>query len=159
LEPQSADVDLPLRFCVQDVYRFDERRIIAGRIETGKLRVGDELVFSPANKASKVQSIEEWGGNGDGEAGCRRFNRDHADGANLCRARLRRLSHQTDTPIEATGFMRCVLDRTRADAKRPLYDLRLATQGVKCEIVSIDQVMDSSSLKIYDRETPTARAQ
>ena len=29
LEPQSADVDLPLRFCVQDVYRFDERRIIA----------------------------------------------------------------------------------------------------------------------------------
>src|ERR1700736_2199951 len=24
LEPQSADVDLPLRFCVQDVYRFDE---------------------------------------------------------------------------------------------------------------------------------------
>src|SRR6201984_2815959 len=68
LEPRSADVDLPLRFCVQDVYRFDERRIIAGRIETGKLRVGDELVFSPANKASKVQSIEEWGGNGDGEA-------------------------------------------------------------------------------------------
>src|SRR5881392_1001418 len=49
-EPQSADVDLPLRFCVQDVYRFDERRIIAGRIETGKLRVGDEVVFSPANK-------------------------------------------------------------------------------------------------------------
>src|SRR5439155_1116566 len=68
LEPQSADVDLPLRFCVQDVYRFDERRIIAGRIETGKLRVGDELVFSPANKASKVQSIEEWDGAGDAEA-------------------------------------------------------------------------------------------
>src|SRR5213082_841879 len=58
LEAQSADVDLPLRVCVQDVYRFDERRIIAGRIETGKLRVGDELVFSPANKTSKVQSIE-----------------------------------------------------------------------------------------------------
>src|SRR5256886_4081407 len=66
LEPQSADVDLPLRFCVQDVYRFDERRIIAGRIETGKLRVGDELVFSPANKASKVQSIEGWPEKGDG---------------------------------------------------------------------------------------------
>src|SRR5229473_2738125 len=56
LERQSADVDLPLRFCVQDVYRFDDRRIIAGRIETGKLKVGDELVFSPANKTSKVQS-------------------------------------------------------------------------------------------------------
>src|SRR5947209_3485902 len=32
LESQKEDPDLPLRFCVQDVYRFDERRIIAGRI-------------------------------------------------------------------------------------------------------------------------------
>src|SRR5205823_14888082 len=68
VEPQKEDVDLPLRFCVQAVYRFDERRIIAGRVETGKLRVGDDLVFSPANKTSKVQSIEEWSGNGEGEA-------------------------------------------------------------------------------------------
>src|SRR6266699_1366551 len=51
LETQRADVDLPLRFCVQDVYRFDCRRIIAGRIETGTLKVGDQLVFSPANKS------------------------------------------------------------------------------------------------------------
>ena len=45
LETKRTDVDLPLRFCVQDVYRFDGRRIIAGRIETGKLRVGDQLCF------------------------------------------------------------------------------------------------------------------
>src|SRR6184192_3950423 len=60
LEPQKSDVDLPLRFCVQDVYRFDGRRIIAGRIETGTLRVGDQLVFSPANKSSVVAAIERW---------------------------------------------------------------------------------------------------
>ncbi len=53
LRPEKSDVDLPLRFCVQDVYRFDDRRIVAGRIETGTLRVGDELVFSPANKTSE----------------------------------------------------------------------------------------------------------
>ncbi len=56
---QSGDA-LPLRFCVQDIYRFDERRIVAGRIETGVLRVGDPIVFSPANKASTVQTIERW---------------------------------------------------------------------------------------------------
>src|SRR6202048_483797 len=68
LEAQGADVDLPLRFCVQDVYRFDERRIVAGRVETGKLRIGDELVFSPANKTSRVQTIEEWGDKSSGKA-------------------------------------------------------------------------------------------
>ena len=60
LERRNAPTDLPLRFCVQDVYRFDERRIIAGRIETGVLRVGDSLVFSPANKSSVVATIERW---------------------------------------------------------------------------------------------------
>src|SRR4029077_3080819 len=52
LEPQKSAIDLPLRFCVQDVYRFDGRRIIAGRIETGTLKVGDKLVFSPQNKSA-----------------------------------------------------------------------------------------------------------
>jgi len=147
LESQSADVDLPLRFCVQDVYRFDERRIIAGRIETGKLRVGDELVFSPANKASKVQSIEEWGGNGDGEG---------LAGDSIAITLTEQIfvergyvaSHQTDTPIEANRVHADVFWIVREPMRSGrLYDLRLATQEVKCEIVSIDQVMDSSSLE------------
>jgi len=50
--------DLPLRFPVQDVYKFDDRRIIAGRVEAGALRVGDTLVFSPSNKTALVKSIE-----------------------------------------------------------------------------------------------------
>ena len=49
-----------LRFPVQDVYKFDERRIIAGRIEAGSLKVGDELLFSPTNKIARVASIEAW---------------------------------------------------------------------------------------------------
>src|SRR5215211_3910397 len=40
VETPRASLDQPLRFCVQDVYRFDERRIIAGRIESGRLRAG-----------------------------------------------------------------------------------------------------------------------
>lgn len=49
-----------LRMPVQDVYKFDDRRIIAGRIESGKLRVGDQVVFSPSNKSSRIKSIEVW---------------------------------------------------------------------------------------------------
>ena len=45
---------------IQDVYKFDERRILAGRIESGRLEVGDELLFSPSNKTAKVRSIEAW---------------------------------------------------------------------------------------------------
>ncbi len=51
---------LPLRIPLQDVYRFDERRIFAGRIESGVLKVGDELMFSPSNRTGRVKSIEAW---------------------------------------------------------------------------------------------------
>lgn len=54
--------DRPLRFPVQAVYKFvswgDDRRIIAGRIEEGRVRVGDKVVFFPSNKTSTIKSIE-----------------------------------------------------------------------------------------------------
>ena len=54
--------DLALRLPVQDVYKFDQRRIVAGRIESGRLKVGDRLVFSPSGKSARIASIEGWAG-------------------------------------------------------------------------------------------------
>jgi bifunctional enzyme CysN/CysC len=143
-EPSASLADLPLRFCVQDVYRFDERRIIAGRVETGTMRVGDELIFSPANKSSKVQTIERSNADAAAIAG-------DSIGITLTEQifveRGYVASHQTETPIETNRF--------RADlfwiAREPLrvgkfYNVRLVTQDVKCEVVSIEEVMDSSTL-------------
>ena len=59
--PVTMPVERPLRFPVQDVYRFDEQRIIAGRVESGIIRKGDKLVFSPSNRTATVVSIEKWG--------------------------------------------------------------------------------------------------
>jgi len=58
--PARRPVELPLRLPVQDVYKFDERRIIVGRIESGHLSVGDRLVFSPSGKSAVIQTIEGW---------------------------------------------------------------------------------------------------
>lgn len=146
-EPQKEDFDLPLRFCVQDVYRFDERRIIAGRIQSGKLRVGDELVFSPANKTTKVESIECWNS---------KNNKDAIAGDSIGITLSEQIfvergyvaSHQTETPIETNRVHADVFWIVREPMRLGrVYDLRLATQEVKCEIVSIDEVMDSSTLE------------
>jgi len=64
--------DLPLRFPVQAVYKFDERRIIAGRIESGHLAVGDELTFEPSGATARIRSLEAWPGPAPRTAGAGR---------------------------------------------------------------------------------------
>lgn len=61
---ELSPADAPLRLPVQDIYKFtaagDDRRIVTGRIETGTVRAGDEVVFLPSGKRSTVVSIEEF---------------------------------------------------------------------------------------------------
>ncbi len=61
-ESEQAHEDQPFRMPVQDVYKFtrngDDRRIVAGTIETGTIRAGQEVVFYPSGKKSHVKNIE-----------------------------------------------------------------------------------------------------
>lgn len=156
MTPMAPPTDLPLRLCVQDVYKFDDRRIIAGRIETGTLQVGDELVFSPANKTSIVQSIEHWPPVTTA-ATSPRANNGIAIAGDSIGITLREqifvergyvASHSKDAPIETNRFHADLFWIARQPARLShLYTARLATQEVKCQIVSLDEVMDSSSLE------------
>jgi bifunctional enzyme CysN/CysC len=59
---EKTATDKPFRMPVQDVYKFtsrgDDRRIVAGTIATGRVAVGDEVVFYPSGKKSRVKSLE-----------------------------------------------------------------------------------------------------
>jgi bifunctional enzyme CysN/CysC len=50
---------------VQDVYKFtaegDNRRIVAGTVESGTVRAGDEIVFHPSGKRARVKTLESFG--------------------------------------------------------------------------------------------------
>ncbi|HPS02594.1 MAG TPA: GTP-binding protein [Candidatus Sumerlaeota bacterium] len=61
-EKEPPALDQPLRLPVQDVYKFtkagDKRRLVVGTVDSGIVEVGDELVFFPSGKRSRVASIE-----------------------------------------------------------------------------------------------------
>ncbi|MDO4566381.1 MAG: adenylyl-sulfate kinase [Oscillospiraceae bacterium] len=60
----AAPENLPLRLPVQGVYKFtargDTRRIVAGTVESGRLRAGDRIVFYPSGKKTVVKTLEEF---------------------------------------------------------------------------------------------------
>jgi bifunctional enzyme CysN/CysC len=136
----------PLRLPIQDVYRFDDRRILAGRVEAGSIKVGDRLIFSPTSKISTVKSIERW-------------NAPRADSASAGESIGITLTEQifvergalaapeSAPPYELTRFKARVFwlgKQPFATGKK--YKLKLATQEVECEIESIENVIDASSL-------------
>ncbi len=57
-EPEKP-VTLPLRVPVQDVYTISGVGTVpVGRVETGKMKKGDKVIFQPANVSGEIKSIE-----------------------------------------------------------------------------------------------------
>ena len=72
LEPAQPLERLALRLPVQAIYKFDDRRIVAGRIESGHLAAGDEIVVMPAGKIARIKTVEGWPAR---QKACRRAGR------------------------------------------------------------------------------------
>ena len=138
----------PLRLPVQDVYKFDARRILAGRIESGSLSVGDTLLFSPSNKTARVRSIEAWPGE----------RRPESAGANeavgitldeqLFVERGEIASHVENPPKLSTVFHA----RLFWLGHKPLtvgsrYKLKLLTQESDVTVQSIERIVDTQTLE------------
>ena len=147
-QPPLSDAEGPLRLPIQDVYRFDARRILAGRIESGTLKVGDELVFSPFNKTAIVASIERWP-----ETGAPTQSASAGESVGITTKeqifveRGHVASHNADAPIESNRIKANVFWLGRRElALGGTYKLKLATQELDCTVASIDRVIDASTL-------------
>jgi bifunctional enzyme CysN/CysC len=147
LRPTPRPTELPLRLPIQDVYKFDDRRILVGRIETGRLAVGDRLLFSPSNKSARVASIEGW----SAAAPATEAHAGQSVGITLDEQlfveRGAVASLERDPPIETNVFR----GRLFWLSHRPLragqeYRLRIATREVPATVQSIERLYDSDSM-------------
>ena len=57
IEPEEV-IEKALRFVVQDSYQVDSEKVTVGRVESGMLRKGDDLVFQPSGAAGRVEKIK-----------------------------------------------------------------------------------------------------
>ena len=150
----ALPTELPLRLPVQDVYKFDTRRIIAGRIETGRLKVGDTLLFSPSNKTAKVTSIEGWHAAAPAVSAAAGQSVGITLDDQIFVERGELVSHADHAPIETNVF------RARLFwlGKKPLkvgsrYVLKMATARHPVEVQQIERVVDTTDLSTGESDS------
>lgn len=142
----------PFRMPVQGIYKFtaegDDRRIVAGRVESGTVHVGDSVVFLPSQKRSEITSIERFHARP-----VRKISAGHSTGFTLkeqiyinrgdimCRAdeELPRVSSMLKVRIFWMGREPMVLDKD--------YKIKIATDAATCRLKKIDRIIDASDLK------------
>ncbi|HVY68629.1 MAG TPA: adenylyl-sulfate kinase [Verrucomicrobiae bacterium] len=149
----EAPSNQPLRFPIQDVYRFDERRILAGRVESGSIKVGDRLIFAPTNKASTVKTIERWNApSHDSAVAGESVGITLTEQIFVERGAVAAL--ETAPPCELTKFKARVFWMGRNPFKKgKRYKLKLATQEAECEIDKLERVIDASTLETVKRDS------
>jgi len=141
-----------LRFPIQDIYRFDDRRILAGRIESGELEVGDELVFTPHGKRAAVETIEKWHAPTPEKA-----KAGESTGITLSKEIFVERGHVAskldDTPDQTTQFHANLfwLGKSPLKVGEP-YKLKLHTIAEECTVVEINRIMDGANLEPIEEE-------
>jgi len=146
LEAAESVAQQPLRFPIQDVYRMENRRVLVGRIESGTLRVGDQLLFSPHHKTARVATIERWPASSTESASAGESIgitlRDH-----IFIERGHIASHEVDAPVESNRVHARIFwigaEPLRVGAH---YRLKLVTQNVECQVVALGPVIDVATL-------------
>ncbi len=142
---------MPMRMPVTDIYKFtnygDSRRIIAGTLETGTFRQGDEVIFYPSGKKSRIKAIES-------------FNTDTVTEVKAGRATGFTMDEQI---YLSRGALACRVDQMPPKVgnqlqvslfwlgREPLvqgkeYFLKTGTTKVRCQLSEINKVIDASSL-------------
>jgi len=152
-EAERLPEDRPLRIPVQDVYKFtangDNRRIIAGLITSGSIKVGDAITFFPSGKSSKVNTIEVFNSeqklNSLGAGRCAGFTMEEQ--IFVRRGEVVCLKDQ-DPPINSS----IIKTRLFWLGKNPLvrnkkYLFKIGTNKVEMEVKEIERILDASTLK------------
>lgn len=143
--------DKVLRFPVQDIYKFTERgddpRIIVGTVETGTVRVGDEVIFLPSQKKSRIKTIE-----GFHQSPKTKIQAGHATGFTLTEELYLKpgeLMCKTTDPLPEVGTLfraNVFWIGKNSMVQNRQYKIKIGTNKVAIYLKKINKVMDSSEL-------------
>jgi len=147
--------DKALRFPIQDAYKIDDKRIFAGRIESGTIRQGDEITILPQNTKTKVKSVEKFLEKPTMAEAGESIGITTEDplfierGNVVCKGSLPRVTDR----IKANVFWMSKKDFNINE----MITLKIATQEVSAKIEKIEKKINSSTLEEIKEDIDTLK--
>ncbi len=161
-ECEQAHEELMFRMPVQDVYKFtrngDDRRIVAGTIETGTIRPGQEVVFYPSGKRSHVKNIETFNAPPieEGKPGMA-IGFTMVEQIYITRGELMCLA-QEQAPKTGSRIAANIFWLGKKDfAPGKIYYLKIGAEKVKMELEQVRGVINSSDLSAQEERTSVGK--
>ncbi|HUR95836.1 MAG TPA: GTP-binding protein [Gemmatimonadales bacterium] len=159
---EPAPVNLPFRMPVQDVYKFtkqgDDRRIVAGTIDAGTVKVGDPVIFYPSGKKSRVKSIEGFNRPVQGSASAG-WSVGFTLQEQIYITRGEVATIETEPRPQVTTRLRVSLFWLGKEpmVKRKEYLLKLGTARVTARLEEVLRVLDASTLNTAEQRSAVQR--
>jgi len=141
----------PLRFPIQDIYEINNEKILVGRIVSGKMKQGQEIVSLPSFAEEKIRAVKMYG----------KSRKNARAGENV--------GITFSEPLR-TGRGEIIVEKAHAPrpcdffegkifwmGKEPLpintpVNFRCATQETQCVIERIKKRIDSSTLEVLEED-------
>jgi len=149
LQPaQGAETNV-LRLPIQDVYDIDGERVLAGRVASGVISVGDDVVFQPCGVSATVKQVKKFEEQPDKASAGESIGLILTDDSTADAFERGQIACTTgDCPdvsetIEAVVFWMS----DQALQKGDTLDFKCATMQRGCQIVEIADRLDSSTLE------------
>jgi len=155
---RNADENV-LRFPVQDIYDIDGEKVLVGRIVSGKIQAGEEVIFHPSGKSAVVAEVRKFGENA----------RDAVAGESIGlvlknHGALRALKRgEVACPVDSSPNVSNTLVATvfwmngQPLQKNDTLDFKCATQQVTCRVKKIGYRINSSSLDLIAEDANELR--
>lgn len=148
---KDSAINLDFRMPIQSVYKFtengDNRRIIAGTVETGKIELNTDIIIYPSMKKSKINTIESFpkktnqiatAGMTTGFTLTEQIYVKRGEVVTIANQPPMSVANKIKANIFWLGKHRLSMDMT--------YLLKIGTDKVKAKVVEINRIINSSDL-------------
>jgi bifunctional enzyme CysN/CysC/sulfate adenylyltransferase subunit 1 len=138
----------PLRFVVQDVYFIDSEKVTVGRVESGTLRKGDNLIFQPSGVRGKVEKIKIFPGEAE------MAGEEESIGILMeCEPKRGDVGgHQEDPPNPVDRFLGEIVLLEGTLKSGDEFEMKCGTKKTRCTVEQIKERINSETGEVIGEE-------